>query len=499
MNILQLNGEYFEGMPAMSVGEFLMTRPTVDLLLLDTAAVSENELTSLVVSVRTRFICFTSADSKKTRQLTDFGHFDISEFWADRDFQAAPEAALSYLFMDLAQTQGFALLPDEAAQIADDFPGIVERHGRYEMRVSGAFPEGTLLFDYQRLVANWGKPIFVVPFRRFYNAPGRHRLSFDYEMTGDIRLTYVIETLDKTGRILKVDRFTEKEGFFDAPEDAEFKGQVYIKGRGSVRIGKVWTYKDKHELGWFQMGDTRRLTKNGEFIYSYFIPGKRKERLIVGFSGNLSELPHYERQTMANYDFPVLLFCDLRGRGGAFQLGKNLSVDYEEELTEIIDEKLAELQLTRSDLIMTGWSMGSFPAMYYGMALSAGDIIAAKLLLHLGTVTSNLKVLYRTEPSMIAAREYLTGRCQPEDTDKLNVLIADRLAESDLSGTNIHAFMMSADELDRCEDFFENLKDRARSVSISHEIGFHAEKLAEMSRWINEQLDDISANSADMI
>lgn len=491
MNIIQINGKNFENIESISADEFLREKPIVDHVLLDCRDVSLSVLEKIVNAVRTRYICYAYAEEAQQLLLKRFGHFDLTKIWEKPNFIEQ----LEFMFTELTQTQGFSMMPDEAAMIVDDFPGEVERHGRYEMQVSGEFPKKTLLLDYKRLVLNWGKPIYVIPFRRFYNAVGRHHLIFDYETTGDLEVTYVITTLDKKGNILKRDEISEKEYIFDSLKNVEYKGQIYIKGSGTLRLGKVWTHKEKYGLGWFQMGDEHERTANGEPIYSYFIPGKSVKKLIVGFSGNLSELPHYERQTMAKTGFPVLLFCDLRARGGAFQLGYKLSEDYSMALIKLIDIRLTSLGLTRQDLIFAGWSMGSFPAMYYGMRMQAGHVIAAKPLLHLGDVTGNKKVIYRTEPSMISAREYLMGRCMPEDTEQLNNIIYEILQQSDVSQTSFYSFMMSNDELDRCEPFFEKLTERAKSVDLEHSTGFHADKIGDMGQWINKILDKLSDDS----
>ncbi|MDR0297300.1 MAG: hypothetical protein LBI11_01380 [Streptococcaceae bacterium] len=493
MKIFEIgNGEH-AGAEALSVSQFLATWPACDFLLLDASCVTFQELSALTERLRSRMIGFVSADREKRAQLLRFGHFDFSEIWTLPNLVDE----LTYMTQDLAQTQGFSMAPDEGAVIPDNFSGNIERLGRYELRVSGNFKTPEVVVAFKRLHQNWGKPIFVVPFRRFYNAPGKHHLTFDYTvLSGDLRVTYEIFTYDRQGNLLKTDRFEQREGTFEAFEAAEFRGRILLHGRGSVRLGKVWTYKDKHGLGWYQLGDARHETADGEFVHSLYIPGKRPEKLIVGFSGNLSELPHYERQTMATYGFPVLLFCDLRARGGAFHVG---NATYEAEISRQIDAHLTENGLKRSDLILIGWSMGSFPAVYYGLKMQAGHVLAAKPLLHLGRVTSNTTVMYRAEPSMIAARAQLTGRVDLADEAALDAKILSALTEAKSGGkldaTHFYSFHMSADELDKCVPFFAALPHHA----ITEALGFHADKIGEMGQWINQVLDELSEKSAEML
>ncbi|MDR0299589.1 MAG: hypothetical protein LBI13_05850 [Streptococcaceae bacterium] len=482
MKYLQINGQNWDEIDEIRLDDYLAERPVANYLLVDCQDIEVIDLKRLIDSVRSRYILYRGATKEQKQLLDEFGHFDISKIW---EFKKLAQE-LDFMLDDLVQTQGFSATPDEAARLSDNFQGRIERHGRYEMLIEGDFPEETVVFDLQRLVKNWSRNVYVIPFRRFYNAPGRHKLIFDYQTKGDIKVTYLIFTLDHQGNLLKTDRITEKEYLFEAAVNVDFQGQVLIQGKGTATLGKVWTYKDKQGLGWFQAGDRRDITSEGEAVHSLYLPGKKKEKLIVGFSGNLSELPHYERQSMANYGFPVLLFCDLRARGGAFHIGKKT---YEETLTALIDEKLTELGLHHQDLILIGWSMGSFPAMYYGLKMQVGEVIAAKPLLHLGQVTDKVEVAFRSEPSMIEARHYLTGNYRAEDTAKLDAIIEEALASSDPSQTNFHVFMMKNDELDHCEQLFENLKAHAKSVSIRKEAGFHSEKIPQMSRWIDEVLE----------
>ncbi|MDR0199487.1 MAG: hypothetical protein LBI43_02800 [Streptococcaceae bacterium] len=493
MKFLAINCEIHEKIQSVKFDDYMNGRPNADLLLVDCEKLTDLELSNLTEAVRSRYIGFRGATETQKSQLEALGHFDFSGIWDLPDF--ADE--LEFMMSDLAQTQGFSMMPDEGAVIVDSFQGEVVRRGRYEMELSGDFGEEMLALQFKRLQANWGKPIYVVPFRRFYNAPGKHHLTFDWEvLEGDVQVRYVIQTLSQKGdELLREDVYSEREGDFTALTHAEFRGQVYLSGSGRVRLGKVWTYKEKYGLGWYQLGDSRKMLETPagrEMIHSLFIPGKRAERLIVGFSGNLSELPHYERQTMAKTGFPVLLFCDLRARGGAFMLGKHLNTAYVQEVMRMIDEKLAMLGLSRRDLIFAGWSMGSFPALYYGLNMQAGTIIAAKPLLHLGRVTGNVEVSYRTEASMISAREYLCGRVDSADDERLDGLVSELLQTTDASQTDIFTFLMESDELDRCEEVFTNDLAGARNVVIERACGFHADKIYEMSQYIGYVLDALS-------
>lgn len=491
MEFIELNGNQHQGATSLSLNEYLEKEPKAEKLILDCRSLSFLELKKLVETVRTRFIIYAHASQEQEEILAAAGHFDMTEpFDEAEDFCAE----LEFMLDDWDYSQGFFAF-DEAMKIAPElmnFADYVERHGRYEVELSGDFPADTLAMSSQ-LARNWMG--LTAAYRRIHKA-GKFLLSFDCETSGSLEVKQVISQSDRTGKVLaRTEIKAGADTVFEHIKDAQLSVQLYLSGKGRARLGKTWIYKYKHGMGHFVLGDERRtVTATGEHVHSYYIPGKLKGKLIVGFSGALNEIPHYERQSMASLGFPVLLFLDLRERSGAFMLGRELNPAYEELVQAIIEEKLAENVLSHRDLIVTGWSMGSFPSLYYGLKMEAGDIIPAKVVANLGNVTADEFIIYRNDGSMLSARPYLTGRSSHDDSWRLNQLLPELAKASDLSETCIHGFFMSNDELDQAQAFVKSLEPELKSLEIQEFPGFHGEGRLEMGQFIVQKLEEIKEN-----
>jgi accessory secretory protein Asp2 len=466
---------------------FLASPQPADLLLLDARVVSVDQIEDLVAKVRTRYIGYAHATFDQRFVLDRYGHFDITHLWDDPQL----EARLAFMFEDQLFTQGWSCAPDESAVINDDLPGTVIRQGRYEMYFEGDYDVNQWALHWSQPVDIWMKKTRVSPFRRLYTH-GDFGLDFDWEtLEGDVTPIYVFNWI-KDGAVLKTETITDRQARITVKPGDRLTVQLYLKGSGKIRIGKIWTYRDKAGLGHFLPGDMKTTTPDNEAIYSYHIPGKQPKKLIVGFSGALNEVPQYERQSMAKFGTPVLLFMDLRERSGVFHLGRGMNTSYEETLIAIIDEKLSENGLTRKDLILTGWSMGSFSALYYGLKMQAGHIIPCKPVVHLGKVTADTWLIYKNDGTMIDARQYLTGRTDAADTEHLDGLLDDIIVTTDTAQTNVHAFAMENDELDRSIAWFEqDLKPHVKQLSLETHKGFHADARKEMGYFILNTLRTI--------
>ncbi|GAB2026469.1 accessory Sec system protein Asp2 [Lactovum odontotermitis] len=494
MKFIELNSENFTETQKLQLDDYLQTQPAADRLILDCRSVSDNELKRLVDTVRTRYIVYAFASEPQAELLSKYGHFELTKIWDSADFIHQ----LEFMFDDHDYAQGFTG-PDEGTKFSKDLTtkaDYVERRGRYEIELAGDFSENeeTLAFSYGN-GRGWTGGTW--PFRHIYKS-GKYLLTLEVETTGTLKMIQRISSLDKSGKLLKQDDLHSGDNIFErTKETANLFVQVFLSGKGSLKLGKTWIYKYKYDLGYFALGDRRDYTKAGEPVYSFYIPGKLPRKLLVGFSGALSEVPHYERQTMALAGFPTLLFMDMRARGGSMMLGKKMDPDYEALVEKIIDEKLHELKLTRQDLIFVGWSMGSYPALYYGIKMEAGDIIPCKPVVHLGDVTSNTSLTYRGDATFLTARSHLTGRAEKEDDDRLNAVLPNLIEKQNLERTKIHAFIMKNDELDNSRDFLESLRPKLCQLEVETQKGFHVEGMPQMSQFITKIMEKIKAEVED--
>lgn len=79
-----------------------------------------------------------------------------------------------------------------------------------------------------------------------------------------------------------------------------------------------------------------------------------------------------------------------RVEGGSFYIG---SSEYEQGIINVIDETLEKLNFKSHELILSGLSMGSFGALYYGAQLNPQAIIVGKPLVNIGTIAEHMRLL----------------------------------------------------------------------------------------------------------
>lgn len=175
------------------------------------------------------------------------------------------------------------------------------------------------------------------------------------------------------------------------------KGNEYVsigvlaRGKGILRLGNIHLGFAPKDGSVSQVGGRKLIDKddmNGA-IFHYFNPGDMKPPLAVYFSGYRPAEGFEGRFMMGNFGCPFMLIHDPRLEGGAFYMG---SRSFEQEVAELIKEKMKLLGFNKSQLILSGLSMGTYGALYYGSKLEPGYIIVGKPLVHLGDIMVNERI-----------------------------------------------------------------------------------------------------------
>lgn len=270
---------------------------------------------------------------------------------------------------------------------------------------------------------------------------------------------------------------------------SDYKILIFGRGHGQIDLHVLHQRYNRHGLGLLMPGDNWDLTPEREEILSYFNPGDRKGPLIVNFSGLRLHVDGFEMLgPLRDIGTPYLLFTDARMQGGAFNIG---SENYESKIIEIIHQAMDELNLSPKDVILTGYSMGSFPAMYYAADIKPGAIVVAKPIVNIGTLTENPEFPRAfNQDWTLDLRRYLAGRMDPEDSEGLNQIFWEHIGKSDFSDTDLSLFTMAQDEYDgqslpQLISFFQS-----RHATLTHHIeeGSHTEKIPEMIAFIVSEL-----------
>jgi len=467
-----------------SLSEIQAKTEPFDFLLVDLSN-SNLDKSSLLDWTPTRKILYIHGSDEDRLFFNQLGHFDLSQQFQ----QLSAEDFLDFIAKAFFQGQKAGEInPSEFALIPSSFPAFLERNGRYEMIFHGNFGDKftEALYWSNHIERYWGKS-FALPISGL-EAGITYEFYADIEVAGNAQYELIFSFFG-ADESFQERKFTTNEFTLVVPETT-FKDalqlSLHLKGEGTVRLGKINFRKSRYGFGTFLPGDSRKLLANGEEILSHFVPGKDNRYLVVSFTGYLNQLPKYEYLSLTRFDFPCLFFQDARTRGGVFQLGKQLNKEYVEAIEARIQEVLDKLGLKRENLIVNGYSMGSFPSLYYGAKFGAGHIIASKPLISLGTMSADKDLIWSMDGWFLSARHYLMEGARKEDTPILDNLLIERLKESDLSKSKFHLFTMNQDEYDgrSLPMLLELINKSGAKLQHVASDGKHADKIPEMQGFI---------------
>lgn len=193
----------------------------------------------------------------------------------------------------------------------------------------------------------------------------------------------------------------QKEWFFSEQEMSDlvfiesgntrgsFFASLYAKGNGKLNIVGLHDRASRKGRGSFLPGGGRSVSSDREELFWYFDPGDMKPPLNVYFSGYKTQEGFEGYYMMRNMNAPFLLISEPRLEGGAFYLGSD---EYEKMLEDVIQRCMDELGFNAGQLILSGLSMGTFGALYYGSVFRPYAIIVGKPLASLGSVANNERV-----------------------------------------------------------------------------------------------------------
>lgn len=167
----------------------------------------------------------------------------------------------------------------------------------------------------------------------------------------------------------------------DHPTSGYLSCSVFARGTGEVKVGPIHYRHSRRGAGQFLPGGRRIVDDRREELFYYFHPGNLRPPLNIYFAGYRPAEGFEGYYMMAGLEHPFLLFSDPRLEGGRFYLG---SPQLEGHVLSVIHQHIDALGLKEDDVIVSGLSMGSFGALYYGSQIDAHAIIAGKPIIDLG-------------------------------------------------------------------------------------------------------------------
>ncbi len=262
---------------------------------------------------------------------------------------------------------------------------------------------------------------------------------------------------------------------------------LWARGNGRLNIGPCHDRLSRKGQGQILVGGERRVDQKRQEIFSYFYPGDRKPPLNVYFSG------YHDAETFEGYYMmreigaPFLLLSDNRIEGGSYYMG---SAEYEENVQNIIGETLKLLGFGPDELVLSGISMGTTGALYYGAKLQPHALILGKPLINLGNVAKGEKTIrpggWETSLDIVGG---LTGTFTNEGADQLTDKMWETFRQADFSQTSFAVSYMKQDDYDPTAygDLVRDLTERDVHIYGKGMTGRHNDNTEGVVEWFQSQ------------
>ena len=349
--------------------------------------------------------------------------------------------AFNYLIDNFDYKPYGMIIHSEKIDINDSFNGNVIKKGNVYMEFDGNFGE---VFSQ------------TISFKDFQYY--RDKIEFYPEITVEgenIEVFFRLYYIDlNTGQYIgstdvTMERLRNGAIFIElGEENRNVSVSLFAKGVGCIYIGNIHLRIAPRDGSISQVGGKKIIDDeyvNNELFY-YFHPGNMKPPFAVYFSGYRPVEGFEGRFMIGAFDCPFMLIHDPRLEGGSFYLG---SAAFEEEVKKIILEKLFFLGFNKSQLILSGLSMGTFGALYYGSKIEPAYIIAGKPLIHLGDIMLNERInRHGGFPTSYDIQLQHEGELSVNKAKKLNNRFWDSFKKADFSRTSFIFSYMKQDDYD---------------------------------------------------
>lgn len=166
---------------------------------------------------------------------------------------------------------------------------------------------------------------------------------------------------------------------------------IYAKGKGLLHLGQYHFRKSRGGFGQLMINGKRLVDPDdlNSDILTYFDAGDMKPPMCIYFSGYQTAEQFEGFFMMRGMKSPFMLITDTRLQGGAFYMG---SKALEDKVVAEIQHNLDLLGFTTDQLMLSGLSMGTFGALYYGARLAPNAIVVGKPLVNVGQIAENRRI-----------------------------------------------------------------------------------------------------------
>lgn len=272
-------------------------------------------------------------------------------------------------------------------------------------------------------------------------------------------------------------------------------GSVFVsllaKGKGKLKIVGLHDRYSRKAYGSFLPGGIRKVTSKREEVFLYFDPGDMKPPLNVYFSGYKTMEGFEGFNMMRKMGAPFLLISESRLEGGAFYLGDE---EYENLITSGIQDCLRQLGFNRSQLIMSGLSMGTFGALYYSCRIRPHALLLGKPLASLGDIAINERISRPGGfPTSLDVLVKNCGDMSEKSIDAMNHRFWDLFDKTDWSQTKFIVSYMLEDDYDMTayNRLISHIDDVGVEIIGKGIHGRHNDDTYGIVAWFKNQYDGI--------
>lgn len=269
------------------------------------------------------------------------------------------------------------------------------------------------------------------------------------------------------------------------------------KGQGRLTVTALHDRHSRRGKGLFLPGGERMVTSDREEVFYYFDPGNLKPPLNVYFSGYKTKEGFEAYHMMRRMGHPFLLIAEARLEGGAFYIG---SEEYEDLIEQIIRKHMEKLGFQNSQVILSGLSMGTFGALYYGCRICPHTILLGKPIASIGTVAENTRI--KSPEGSNFWVDVLHKACGSQNKDAVNQInnkFWDAFDHTDWSHTRFAVAYMIEDDLDgdAYEKLLSHIKDAGARIYGKGLHGRHNDDTPGIVGWFVNQYYEIMRNNFD--
>lgn len=365
--------------------------------------------------------------------------------------------------------------------VSRNFSGSVQWDGQYALELQGEFGE-----DMQQ-IAYWRNNIPLFP----------HQVIdfwLEYKKTPGVEISLVITRMPNgsLSDIIARHEFTERElkhtvHIEAGATDERIFVSISAKGAGELKIIALHDRYSRGTHGHFLPGGERYVTTDREEIFCYFEPMDRKPPLNVFFSGYKTAEGFEGYGLMHSMGCPFLLIGEPRLEGGSFYMG---SGEYEQLLTDVLNRYISELGFSADEVILSGISMGTYGAMYYGCGVRPHALLLGKPLASIGDVAAN-EQRFRPGgfPTSLDVLHYICGDTNAAAVQKLNDKFWNRFDVVDWSKTKFVVSYMIEDDYDATayQKLLSHIQSEGVQVYGRGYHGRHNDNTGGIVSWFSSQ------------